>query len=94
MKCGDCKFWREEEAAEGDWSAMGGCHRAPPRPAFESLLVASEAGREATIAKEDKAEVRPVVAITDYWQRRSVWPVTSADDFCGEFAPTKQATFV
>jgi len=91
MKCADCKFWLPvRESIDPD---AGECHRRAPAPIGEAALVIL-----GTLRARDLT-FRPHVEGADdcgggLWDRKALWPATLASDFCGEFVPAKQASWV
>ncbi len=73
MTCKDCKFWKEietePEIAVNNGIIRGFCHRFPPVPTPIVMPVVN------------KITQQVIPQITEM----SIWPMTQADQCCGEF---------
>jgi hypothetical protein len=90
MKCKDCKFWRPLDGFAGT-TGVGECHRRAPSSMPESAAVVI--GLLRTHGRLDPAE-EDRCTVADWTARQTLWPTTHEAEFCGEFAPANQATFV
>ena len=79
MRCDLCRWWREYDHKPHRDDSEGKCMRFPP---VQNVAAATEEGTGNGIGQQ---EMTDVVDGSWYW----VQPVTTGDDYCGEFIAGK-----